>query len=346
MDTSFTTVLCEDVDHIVTHVGKAWEDLRGGRLFIAGGTGFFGVWLLASLYAANKKLGLDCHATIPSRNPEAFLRRFPEFAADPRFTFISGDIRHFIHPKGQFTHVIHCASDTSRSMLEAPFAHMDTLIVTGSSGLGIEIFYSTFRNKRGQRIFLTSGLGAMGYGIPAVIGGAMAFGGNGIVGIESDGSLQMNIQELQTLRQHNLPIRLFIINNSGYASIRSTQRTYFEGRHVGTGPEAGLYLADPVAVASAMGIAAMRIDTVEHLREGIRHALAQRGPFLCDVHVMRDEAFCTKSAAIPPTGWFHDFHAVGRHVSLVVQRRIAREHAHPSDGCIIESWHGMTLRWT
>ncbi|MBF0294216.1 MAG: thiamine pyrophosphate-binding protein [Magnetococcales bacterium] len=174
-----------------------------------------------------------------------------------------------------------------------------SLIVTGSSGLGVEVFYTGFNNRPGQRIFLTSGLGAMGYGIPALLGGGAAWQGTMIVGIESDGSLQMNIQELQTLVAMNLPVHLFIINNSGYASIRNTQRNYFQGRYVGVGPGSGLHLADPAQVAQAMGIPSMVIADAAELRSGIREALSRPGPVLCDVRVVHDEALWPKTAAIP-----------------------------------------------
>ncbi|MBF0193598.1 MAG: thiamine pyrophosphate-binding protein [Magnetococcales bacterium] len=175
----------------------------------------------------------------------------------------------------------------------------NTLIVTGSSGLGIEAFYSTFFNKPGQRIFLTSGLGAMGYGVPALIGAGAAFGDGAIVGVESDGSLQMNLQELQTLKAQNLPAKLFIINNNGYASIRNTQRTYFDSRYVGTGPEAGLKLADLTKVAAAFDIAAVRINDASELQEKIRYTLEQPGLILCDVRVVANESLWPKSSAIP-----------------------------------------------
>jgi len=175
----------------------------------------------------------------------------------------------------------------------------DTLVVTGSSGLGIEAFYTVFRNKPGQRVFLTSGLGAMGYGLPAMIGAGRANGGKSFVGVESDGSLQMNLQELLTIKALNLPVRIFIIDNQGYASIRNTQRNYFEGRYVGTGPEARLFLPDLVALAGAIGIPAMRVEDAADLRAAVRHTLAQPGPFLCDVRVKTDETLWPKSAAIP-----------------------------------------------
>jgi len=173
------------------------------------------------------------------------------------------------------------------------------LIVTGSSGLGVEAFYMAFRNKPGQRVFLTSGLGAMGYGLPAAIGACLANGRQAMVAIESDGSLQLNIQELATLRGLKLPIVLFLMNNRGYASIRNTQRNYFQGRLVATGPEAGLELPDLQALARAYGIPAMRIDDAADLRAGVRRALAETGPFICEVMLMPDESLWPKVAAIP-----------------------------------------------
>ncbi len=175
----------------------------------------------------------------------------------------------------------------------------DMLIVTGSSGLGVEFFYTGFQNRPGQRIFHTAGLGAMGYGLPAMIGAYMASDRAPFVGIESDGSLMMNIQELQTIASMQMPVRLFVINNGGYASIRNTQRNYFEGRYVGSGPQAKLDIPDLVTVSRAFGWNAFRIEDAADLREGVRHALAQRGPLLVDVRVLSDEALFPKSAALP-----------------------------------------------
>lgn len=175
----------------------------------------------------------------------------------------------------------------------------DTLIVTGSSGLGVEAFYTAFRNKSGQRVFLTSGLGAMGYGLPAAIGACLAAGKQHMVAIESDGSLQLNIQELATLRGLNLPIVLFLMNNQGYASIRNTQRNYFQGRYVATGPEGNLTMPDLQEVARAYGIPSMRIDDVAHLQSGVRRALNEPGPFVCEVMLMPNEVLWPKVAAMP-----------------------------------------------
>jgi acetolactate synthase-1/2/3 large subunit len=175
----------------------------------------------------------------------------------------------------------------------------DTLVVTGSSGLAVEIFYTGFQNRSGQRVLLTAGLGAMGYGLPAMIGASIAHGRRPFVGIEGDGSLMMNLQELATVKQLGLPLRLFVLNNSGYASIRNTQRNYFDGRFVGTGPEARLGFPDFVSLAEAFGIHAIRIDSAGELRKKIRQALEHDGPLLVDVRVQKDEALWPKSAALP-----------------------------------------------
>lgn len=175
----------------------------------------------------------------------------------------------------------------------------DALIMTGGSGLAIESFWMTFEAKPGQRLCTTSGLGSMGYGLPAMIGACIARGRVPTIGVESDGSLMMNLQELATLRGMNLPVRMFIINNAGYASIRNTQRNYFNGRYVGTGPEAGLFMPDFVALAGALGLPAMRITDAAELDSGIAHTLAQPGPFICDISVTPDETLWPKAIAVP-----------------------------------------------
>ncbi len=173
------------------------------------------------------------------------------------------------------------------------------LIITGSSGLAVEVFYSTFVNKTGQRIFLTSGLGSMGYGLPAAIGGCLSSGKKPVVSIEGDGSLQLNLQELSTLKSLNLPIRMFIMNNNGYASIRNTQRNYFDERYVATGQEAGLLIPDLVKLAEAIGLEAIRINDASELDEKIQYVLNHPGPILCDVTIIKDEALWPKVSAIP-----------------------------------------------
>ncbi|MDM9593128.1 thiamine pyrophosphate-binding protein [Pseudomonas guariconensis] len=175
----------------------------------------------------------------------------------------------------------------------------NTLVSTGSSGLAVEVFYTVFRNRPGQRVFLTSGLGAMGYGLPAAIGACFANGCKPMVAVESDGSLQLNIQELATLRGFNLPICLVVMNNGGYASIRNTQRNYFESRYVGTGPEAGLWMPDLEELARAYHLPFKRISDVAELEQGLAEAVRLPSPMIVEVLLMKDEALSPKVAAIP-----------------------------------------------
>lgn len=174
----------------------------------------------------------------------------------------------------------------------------DTLICTGSSGLAVEVFYTVFRNRPGQRVFLTSGLGAMGYGLPAAIGACFANGCRPMVAIESDGSLQLNIQELATVRAFNLPICLIILNNQGYASIRNTMRNYFAGRYVGTGPEAGLWLPDLEDLAHTYRLDFCRISEVSELPR-LRDCLHLSGPRLVDLRLVANETLAPKVSALP-----------------------------------------------
>jgi acetolactate synthase-1/2/3 large subunit len=175
----------------------------------------------------------------------------------------------------------------------------EATIATGSSGLGIEAFYTAFRNKRGQRVFLTSGLGSMGYGLPAAIGACMARDKTKTLLIESDGSLQLNLQEMATIAGLQLPIIMFIMNNNGYASIRNTQRNYFQGRYVATGPDSGLHLPEAQRIAQAFGIAAMQISAIADLPAGLEQALAHPGPLVCEILLQPDEVLWPKVAALP-----------------------------------------------
>ena len=135
--------------------------------------------------------------------------------------------------------------------------------MTGSSGLSVEVFYTHFRNKPDQWINLTTGLGAMGYGLPAAVGVAQYQTRK--YTFESDGSLMMNLQELQTLKTLNRPVTIFLQNNDGYASIRATQENYFEGRFVGTGPSSRLEIPQFEKVADAFGFDYIAISDIAML---------------------------------------------------------------------------------
>ena len=116
--------LADDLEHIITHTEDLWEDLRGQSLFITGGTGFFGTWLLESFAWVNDKLDLGARALVLTRDAEAFRRKMPHLAGHPAIRFQNGDIRNFIFPSGKFSHVIHAAATSA----VATFNNEDSLI--------------------------------------------------------------------------------------------------------------------------------------------------------------------------------------------------------------------------
>ena len=122
----------------------------------------------------------------------------------------------------------------------------------------------------------------MGYW-PSSIGACLAAGGSRTIVITGDGCFQMNVQELATVKQSKLPIKIFVINNNGYLLIRHTQKTHMEGRLMGEGPKTGLWFPDILKVASAYGIHGIRINNSSELDQKITEVLSYPGPVVCDV---------------------------------------------------------------
>ncbi len=121
--------LAEDLDHILTHTKELWEELRNQRIFITGGTGFFGCWLVESFAWANDNLHLNAEAHVLTRNYEAFLQKAPHLATHPAVKFQIGDVRNFEFPKGQFPFVVHAATEASAKLNEEnPLLMWDTII--------------------------------------------------------------------------------------------------------------------------------------------------------------------------------------------------------------------------
>ncbi len=161
------------------------------------------------------------------------------------------------------------------------------VVAPGSSGFAAEIFLLGFKAKSGQRIFHNRGTGSMGFGLPAAVGACLASGRRTIC-VEGDGGFQMNVQELATVAKLQLPTKYFVINNNGFASIRTSQSVYFK-QLVGADQTSGLTLPDITKVAKAYGIATLRIDAPARLRTGIREALSSPGPVVVEVLVAPDE---------------------------------------------------------
>jgi acetolactate synthase I/II/III large subunit len=164
----------------------------------------------------------------------------------------------------------------------------DELVVSASSGAGVEIFLLSFKTKQGQRVIHTASLGAMGFGLPASIGACLAAGGKRTILVDADGGFQLNSQELETISRLKLPVKMFVLNNQGYASIRTSQSKYF-GILTGADDTSGLSLPDTLRLGRAYGVPVVRISSPDKLEEQIQAALDSPGPILCDVMIPTEE---------------------------------------------------------
>jgi acetolactate synthase-1/2/3 large subunit len=152
--------------------------------------------------------------------------------------------------------------------------------------------------KKDARFLINSGIASMGYGLPAAVGTCIASGKQPVICIEGDGSLMMNLQELQTVITNRLPIRMFVINNAGYHSIRQTQNNMFAGRDkVGIGPESGdLSFPKFALVARAFGWEYMSASSNAEMKQMVDRALQTEGPVFCEVFVSPAQNFEPKSS--------------------------------------------------
>jgi acetolactate synthase-1/2/3 large subunit len=150
------------------------------------------------------------------------------------------------------------------------------------------VFCLAVRLKEGQRLFLTTALGAMGNGLPGVVGGCLGNGRRRTICVDGDGGLQLNVQELETVRRLDLPIKLFVMNNDGYASIRTSQSRYF-GRLAGADPTSGVTLPPLHKLVQAFDLPYARIDTDRDLAGRVRELLDAPGPVVVEVMMPREE---------------------------------------------------------
>lgn len=145
--------------------------------------------------------------------------------------------------------------------------------------------FQTAEIKENQRFFSNSGDASMGYDLPAAIGACVANNRKNTVCFAGDGSIMMNLQELQTIKHHNLPIKIFLLNNDGYISIKQTQNNFFEGRNTGAGTNSGVTTPDFVKVGNAFGIESFRITNPQDVDISIEKMLNSEKPMICEVMV-------------------------------------------------------------
>jgi acetolactate synthase I/II/III large subunit len=231
-------------------------------------------------------LGEACTTPLPDYSPWAawcrdIRARYPIFSAPPASAGI--------HPYTLVSRIFEQLRD-------------DDIIVCGNASACI-LPFQVGHLKAGQRMFSNSGSASMGYDLPAAIGAARAAGTRRVVCFAGDGSLQMNIQELQTLKTLGLDVAIILIDNGGYLSIRQTHENFF-GRIVGATPASGVEFPDFALVARAYGLDAVSLATPDDL-PALDAALARRGPILIAAHVDPDPGFepRIKSRALPEGGF-------------------------------------------
>jgi len=172
----------------------------------------------------------------------------------------------------------------------------DDVVVTGDATACITAFQA-LRLKRGQRLYSNSGSASMGYDLPAAIGAAKTGLAERIVCLAGDGSIMMNLQELQTIVGNQLPVKLFLINNNGYVSIFQTHRNFFNGVEVGGGPKSNVTFPDFERLLKAFGFAYVRCDRHSDMAEAIAATLAADGPAVCELITDENVVFAPKLGA-------------------------------------------------
>ncbi len=169
----------------------------------------------------------------------------------------------------------------------------DAIVVAGNGSACVGAFQASVV-KDGQRFFWNSGCAAMGFDLPAAIGACFAANRNPVYCLAGDGSIQMNLQELQTIVHHALPVKIFYLNNDGYTSIKQTQDSFFNGRRTACSPATGVTFPDIAKISSAYGIPYYSIGNHEEISEILASIMAEGSPCICEVNLDPEMTFCPK----------------------------------------------------
>lgn len=181
-------------------------------------------------------------------------------------------------------------------------AHENEVFVFANATASVSS-YQSLKTKGHQRIIENSGCAAMGYDLPAAIGACIANGKKSIVCVTGEGSLQMNLQELQTIIHYQLPIKLFVLNNNGYSSIRNTQNNFFNRLRVGSDVQSGVSFPDIQKIAIAYGFKTFKIENQDRLLDTINEIYTNNESFICEVMIDSNEKMEPKlSSEVKPNG--------------------------------------------
>lgn len=177
------------------------------------------------------------------------------------------------------------------------YFHDDQIVVT-DMGTALISGHQVLKFKAGQRMLTSTGLGEMGFGLPGAIGAAMGTGRE-VLCLNCDGGMMLNLQELQTIAHHNLPIKIIIFNNDGYLMIKHTQKALFAGRHSGTDRKSGVSCPDFSKIAYAFGFPSFQIRTWEDMEAIIPKVQAYQGPVICEVFTHPQQPLVPKLSLAP-----------------------------------------------
>jgi acetolactate synthase-1/2/3 large subunit len=177
------------------------------------------------------------------------------------------------------------------------FLKKDQIVVT-DMGTALLCAHQVLKIADGQRLMTSTGLGEMGYGLPAAIGVSFATERGEVMCLNCDGGMMMNLQELQTVVHHQLPIKLFIFNNDGYLMIKHTQKAIFKAGYVGTDKASGISCPDYSKIATAFDIPAYQIRAWDHCDEILEKVQAATGPVICEVFMHPEQLFVPKLSLV------------------------------------------------
>lgn len=200
-------------------------------------------------------------------------KRFPESTPEQR------EWQSFVNP-------YHLVRELTR------LAEADTDFVAGN-GIACVALFQTGIIKPGRRMFWNGGCASMGYGLPAAMGACIG-SGRTTVCLTGDGSIMMNLQELSTVAHHRLPLKIFVLDNNGYGSIKQTQHNFFGPELIGCDPDSGVSFPDFEKLAEAFDLPFVRLESQNGLSKKLAECLAMPGPLLCLVKLPDDFPFCPK----------------------------------------------------
>lgn len=177
------------------------------------------------------------------------------------------------------------------------YFHDDQIVVT-DMGTALLSGHQVLNFKAGQRMLTSTGLGEMGFGLPGAIGAAIG-GKRDVICLNCDGGMMLNLQELQTIVHHQLPIKIIIFNNDGYLMIKHTQKALFAGRYSGSDRKSGVTCPDYSKIAYAFGIPSFQVRTWDDVKKNIPKVQSAKGPVICEVFISPEQPFVPKLSLVP-----------------------------------------------